>query len=228
MGSSARSGGCRGSHARRGTPGRHTPSGFRRGRPAQRPVFLDHRQWGERRDPEPLVHDRVGDAQAEDESAVARLVELRGGLGGQHRRTQCGVGDGGPPPGHAASRQLTGCTAPQRVAVPWRRTQRCAGSSAAPAGAPTSPAAARCAGRSTDPGACSWLASVSCSRSSRPEHLAGRRCRDKRRTPRSCGTCSAWWHGASADRLMRGDHEGADTPCWSCDGGCCGGVVRSD
>ena len=86
-------------------------------------VLLDHRQRRERRDPEPAVHDRVGHAQAEHEPPARRVVELRRGLGRQHRRPQRRVRDRGPhphPPGRGRHRMAQG----QGVAVPLGHEHR--------------------------------------------------------------------------------------------------------
>ena len=92
-------------------------------RPDDAHVLFDHRQRGKRRYPEPGVHHRVRHPQAEDEPAACRLVQLRRGLGGQHRRPQGRVRDRGPHP-HCLSGGGHRMAQRQRVAVPFGHEHR--------------------------------------------------------------------------------------------------------
>ena len=92
-------------------------------RPDDAHVLFDHRQRGKRRYPEPGVHHRVRHPQAEDEPAACRLVQLRRGLGGQHRRPQGRVRDRGPHP-HGLSGGSHRMAQRQRVAVPFDHEHR--------------------------------------------------------------------------------------------------------
>ena len=86
-------------------------------------VLLDHPAAAQRGKPEPGVHHRVADAQPEDEPAAGRLVQLRCGLGRQHRRPQGRVRHRRPdphPPGRGGHRVAQG----QRVAVPLGHEHR--------------------------------------------------------------------------------------------------------
>jgi hypothetical protein len=86
-------------------------------------VLLEHPERRRRGKPEPGVHHRVAHAQAKDKPAACRLVELRRGLGRQHRRPQGRVGHRGA---HRYARGRGGHRMAQRqsVAVPLGHEHR--------------------------------------------------------------------------------------------------------